>query len=281
MGTMRSSDKRKGKKTSPLREVFSFEGGTALIERIKYRFGTTHSGRRVHILYRLARNPYTTLCRSYAHKVKLAKSLTIHDIDCRYCRKTLTYFRLLPKGQFKNIEARAPDAVANENANANMRSETRTPSLSGLTPGVEWALFGGKTRTRPKPVFDSDEEIRCVFITLVVKVESLRKKYRGGIGKFLERYGARCNRKLAYLCTMGGEDLDEPIMDLQMNGLTFGDDFICFDAANRALGIELTKDFDKDVSENISFPVEWLRGRVHKGGILVSFVEKMKEAKRQ
>jgi hypothetical protein len=250
-----------------------------LIERIKYRFGTTHSGRRVHILYSLARSPYTTLCRAYAHKVQLDKSLTIHNVDCKYCRRTLTYFRLLPKGQVKNIETRPSVLDCIANAPETMRPESKTQAPAGSIG--EGSPFGGKTITRPKPVFDSDEEIRCVFITLVVKVESLRKKYRGGIGKFLDRYGARCNRKLAYLCTMGGEDLDEPIMDLQMNGLTFGEDFICFDAANRALGIELTKEFDKNVSESISFPVEWLRGRVHKGGILVSFLEKMKEAKKQ
>ena len=129
-------------------------------------------------------------------------------------------------------------------------------------------------------MFDSDEEIRCVFLTLIVKVESLRKAYKEGLGKFLKRHDAQCNRNLAYLCAMGGEDLNEPIMDLEKSGLTFGEDFFCFDAAMRLLGIEMAKKFGDKISEEIKFSVEWLTGRVHKGSMVVSFAEKMKEAKK-
>ena len=244
-----------------------------MIERIKYRFGTTPSGRRIHILYRLARNPYTALCRAYAHEGQVNKSLTIHDVDCKYCRKTLTYFRLLPEGQSRSMITRS--SASTETMKPESRRQEKTES------GEEKVVLAEKPRSRPKLMFDSDEEIRCAFLTLVVKVESLRKKYKEGIGKFLERHGARCNRYLAYLCAMGGEDLDEPVLDLQMNGLTFGEDCFCFDAARQLLGIELTKKFDKKVSEEVRFPVEWLTGRIHNGTMLISFVEKMQEAKKQ
>jgi len=270
---MRSSDKRKGRKTSPLREVFSFEGDEALIERIKYRFGTTRSGRRIHILYRLAGNAYTALCRANDEIGQVNKSLTIHDVDCQFCRKTFTYFRLLPKGKSKDTITRFSASI-----------QTITPENTIAVkpePGGVRACLPKKPRERPQLKFDSSKEIRCVFLTLVVRVDSLRKKYKEGIGKFLKRHGARCNRELAYLCTMGGEDLDEPIMDLQRNGFAIGEDFICFDAAMKLLGMELTKGFNKRRSEDIRFPVEWLAGRVQKGAVVVSFTGKLQEARKQ
>ena len=242
-GAMRSSDKRKERKTSPLREVFSSKGDEALIEGIRYRFGTTRSGKRVHILYRLAPNAYTTLCRDYPHEGQVNKSLTIHDVDCKCCRKTLTYFRLLPEAQSRSRETKSSASTRAGLPPETMQLESKTQA--GSEPGGGRAAFGGKVRTRPQIMFDSDEEIRCVFLTLVVKVESLRKKYKEGIGKFLEKYGARCNRNLAYLCAMGGEDLNEPIMDLEKSGLTFDEDFFCFDAAMKLLGNEMAKKFDK------------------------------------
>ena len=160
-----------------------------------------------------------------------------------------------------------------------MKPESKRPAPS--EPVAERAESSGKPSVRPKLMFDSEEEIRCAFLTLVVKVESLRKKYKEGMGKFMERHGARCNRNLAYLCAMGGEDLDKPVLDLQMNGLTFGEDCFCFDAAWKLLGIEMARKFDKEVSEEVRFPVEWLTGRIHNGTMLISFAEKMQEAKKQ
>ena len=206
------------------------------------------------------------------------KSLTIYDVDCERCKKTLTYFRLMPEAQSR-INGQNP-SLSNQDEPPPQASQLESKTPAGSEPKDGRDLFGRKPGVRPKLTFDSREEIRCVFLTLIVKAGSLRKKYKKGVRAFLERYGARCNRNLAYLFAMGGEDFDEPVMDLERSGLTHGDDFVCFDAAMRLLSITMMKEFDKTVSEEVTFPVDWLRGRIHKGNMLVSFAEKTQEAKK-
>ena len=48
-------------------------------------------------------------------------------------------------------------------------------------------------------VFSDTEYVRTVFFTLIVRTDSLSRKYPGGIKGFIETHGAKCNRHLAIL----------------------------------------------------------------------------------
>jgi hypothetical protein len=122
-------------------------------------------------------------------------------------------------------------------------------------------------------VFDADKEIRCAFCTVVVRVKAIKAKYKKGLMAFIERYGARCNRHLAVLCSMGAEDLDEPVLDLEANGLIDSYDFACFDAAREVLRSELTKEAGIKASGYVNFPISWLKGYVRNGGVMVYLSE--------
>lgn len=102
-------------------------------------------------------------------------------------------------------------------------------------------------------------EIRCVFYTLAVRNEVLKKKWRGGLSDYWSRFNTIHNASLTVSCFMGPY-WDEQFEALLANGLEERKDFIVFDASN----VILMKDF-----EPFPFRVDWLDGYVHKAGVMV------------
>jgi len=104
-----------------------------------------------------------------------------------------------------------------------------------------------------------EAEIRCVFYTLAVRNEALKKKWRGGLSDYWSRYNTIHNAGLTVSCFMGPY-WDEQFEALIANGLEERKDFIVFDASN----VILMKDF-----EPFHFRVDWLDGFVHKAGVMI------------
>jgi hypothetical protein len=71
----------------------------------------------------------------------------------------------------------------------------------------------------PEVVFNPDREIKCVFLTVVVKTAALKEKYPDTLRAFVQKYNVRCNRSLAVIAAMNGLDLKAPPEDLEKNGL--------------------------------------------------------------
>jgi hypothetical protein len=115
----------------------------------------------------------------------------------------------------------------------------------------------------------------------VVRTEVLKSKYKGGIAAFLERHGARCNRTFAYLWSMSEYDLADPIVDLQMSGLTSNIDFVSFEPTWKAMGVEMAEKLGIKTKKWVKFPDEWLGGYVHNGGMIVYYIDNAKEAKKR
>ena len=120
-------------------------------------------------------------------------------------------------------------------------------------------------------IFSSDDEIRCVFHTLVVKTESLKIKYPGGVRAFVEQYNGRCNKKLAVICGMGEEDLDDAFTDIENSGLIDRLDFAYFDASRDAMEYALFKKLYGKMGRQVDFSIDWIEGYVHNGGTIVRY----------
>ena len=118
-------------------------------------------------------------------------------------------------------------------------------------------------------IFDAEKPIRCVFFTLVVRTKAINAKYKGGMKAFVDRYKPQCCKGLAALCAMGEEDLYEPILDIEKNGLVGKDDFACFDATPYVIGFDMGRKMGSGIGSEVRFPLLWLKGHVHNGGVVV------------
>ena len=115
----------------------------------------------------------------------------------------------------------------------------------------------------PEVVFNSDKEIKCVFLSVVVKTTALKEKYPGGLRAYVQKYNVRCNRNLAVIVAMNHLDLEEPIADLEKNGLIPDVDYLYFDA---------TIDFMcKGEGVDADLPVDWLKGVTSGEGMKVCY----------
>ena len=122
-------------------------------------------------------------------------------------------------------------------------------------------------------ILNSDSPVRCVFYTLVASMDALRDKYKGGVKAFVDRYKPQCGKGIAVLCAMGDQDLYEPILDIEGNGLIGSYDFVCFDAGREVLRSELVKKAGIKDNGYVNFPISWLKGYVKDGGVMVYSVD--------
>ena len=115
----------------------------------------------------------------------------------------------------------------------------------------------------PEVVFNAHKEIKCVFLSVVVKTTALKEKYPGGLRAYVQKYNVRCNRSLAVIVAMNGLDLKKPIEDLEKNGLIADEDYLYFDA---------TRDFMHN-GEGVAadLPVPWLKGVTSGHGMKVIY----------
>ena len=126
-------------------------------------------------------------------------------------------------------------------------------------------------------VFQASEYIGCVFLSLVVKIDSLNEKYPGGIKAFDQKHNVTCNRDLAVICAMALDDLAEAVSDLDTHGFVNGDDVVLFDAASDVLAQVAFEHSGLDNAlHDYSKPdlgVNWLEGVIIKGKMMLRLVK--------
>ena len=134
--------------------------------------------------------------------------------------------------------------------------------------------FEGCWKKEPFLMYQSAEELRCTFITIVVKNEALKVKYPGGIKAYARQFRARFNDKIAVTCYMG--EIEDNIQALKNHGIS-ADDYVVIDFACYQMFIGLQRDMPK--SEWLFNPydvdpgVKWLKASYAKDGFYVGYVE--------
>jgi hypothetical protein len=113
--------------------------------------------------------------------------------------------------------------------------------------------------------FSSGKEIRCMLFTLAIRVEALRQKYSGGLKAFVETYGARCNRKLAFRCEIDPKFVDYAVSDLENNGLIRGEDFVSFD------GISIARFSNQ--GQDVDLGPDWLKGFIQDRHVIMYYAK--------
>lgn len=106
---------------------------------------------------------------------------------------------------------------------------------------------------------DPDAQIRCVFYTLVVRNESLKRKWKAGLHSYWKEYNAQYNNDISTNCFMGPY-WDEQVDALIASGLKARTDFALFDASDVIM---------KKAYEPFPMPVSWLAGFVLDGGVMI------------
>ena len=112
--------------------------------------------------------------------------------------------------------------------------------------------------------YTSDSEIKCTFITLVIRNQPLEEKYPGGLHAFVEKHASLYNENITSIIAMLDTDIADNVAELIDNGLVNKHDFVVFDA------FPLTP--PEDYSE-IDIGVSWLKGYWHDGYYLVQFAQ--------
>ena len=233
--------------------------GAIMLDRISYAFGTYTGSDHLHILAYTLYHPVRPVCTTRKAPCTLKVRATVKDVDCLRCLQTETYRKLVIE-----YEERAKPTYLEQRL-----TELGSKQVSFFP---ENAPAQKRIRT-PRLVFDADKEMRCAFCTVVVRLDAIKAKYKKRLTEFVERYGARCNRDLAVLCSMGPDDLNEPVLDLEANGLIGTYDFVCFDAAREVLRNELVKEVGIKARAYVNFPISWLKGYVKNGGVMVYSVD--------
>ena len=114
-------------------------------------------------------------------------------------------------------------------------------------------------------IYTSDKELKCVFSSLVIRVEALRAKYKGGVAAFAEKHCAVCNRNIVAYSAMSDMYLEKPIRDLLESGLSPKDDFVNVDAG------PLVMFSSQYQGQEIDLGADWLKGYMQGSGVFVSF----------
>ena len=111
--------------------------------------------------------------------------------------------------------------------------------------------------------FTSERELRCVFYSLIVRIDAVRARYPGGLRAFVDKHHCRANRDLAVIVSMGGDNvLEKAIEDMESNGLEPREDFSVFDVPWIGPEEGLPKG-------EFLLSVPWLTGRIERGGTMV------------
>ena len=77
-------------------------------------------------------------------------------------------------------------------------------------------------------IYTRDEKLKCEFLNLIIRNESLEKKYKGGVKLFTRRHLCRYNDDLTIISAIG-YDFDDVIDDLRMAKLEPEDDYLVLD----------------------------------------------------
>ena len=124
-------------------------------------------------------------------------------------------------------------------------------------------------------VYSDDEAMRCVHISIVIKMDALRKKYKGGPKAFAEKHYAKCNREIAVLCAMSDFELEGPANELVERGMVHKEAFLYFDViCDIILPHSMAKGPTEDSPRNFNLGVDWLEGYIEGNAVMVSCPQK-------
>ncbi|MFO7964020.1 MAG: hypothetical protein R6U50_08890 [Desulfobacterales bacterium] len=124
-------------------------------------------------------------------------------------------------------------------------------------------------REAPHLVHTSRKRMRCVFNSLVIRNDSIKAKYQGGLRRFHQTHGGMTNNDISVFVSMDDE-VDGVVMDLIDNGLSNGQDFTFVDAGGFSIYASMS---NEDYPQDVQLQVDWLKGRYAEGGIWVWLVE--------
>lgn len=173
--------------------------------------------------------------------------------ECPNCRGACQAFKGAER-EFQEIRTRIlrkfPDAALASSRSDDVTARERAAAVQEDDKRIRAAV-----RER----FDPEAHIRCVFYTLAVRNEALKKKWRNGLLDYWGKYNNVHNDEITASCFMGPY-WGEQRAALFANGLEERKDFIVFDASD----VILAKDF-----EPFHFRVAWLGGYVHDAGVMI------------
>jgi hypothetical protein len=132
-----------------------------------------------------------------------------------------------------------------------------------LFPAKEVKMEYKKPIPTERLIFQEGRYVKCIYFSLVIKMEALENKYPGGPKGFSERYIFKCNRDIAVIVAMSFGYLDEVMIDLEKAGLVYGKDTFIFDATR--LGVWHTCHAKDD---KVDIRVDWLVGEAFHGDAL-------------
>jgi hypothetical protein len=171
-------------------------------DNLEYAFGTFKgSADMLHIMAYSGYHAFQPVCTTKKRSQIVWKvRASVKEVNCPRCMKTALYQKLLDE----HIDKTRPTYLEQRLAELGAKQVSLLPENA--------------PERKPFPrlglVVSADKEIRCAFYTVVVRVASIKAKYKGGLPVFVKKHRARCNRQLAVLCSMSSDDLDEPILDL-------------------------------------------------------------------
>ncbi len=125
----------------------------------------------------------------------------------------------------------------------------------------------------PFLMYQSAGELRCAFITIVVKNEALKAKYPGGIEAYARKFHARFNDRITVTCSMG--EIDDNISALKKHDVS-ADECVMVDFTDYSLmnsvaeflpeTVKLTEPYEIDMG------VKWLKAWADKGQFYVEYI---------
>ncbi len=122
-----------------------------------------------------------------------------------------------------------------------------------------------KTVKNNSTSFTNENELKCIFFSVVIKNESLEQKYKGGFNAFSDKYkdSLEYNNKLSLSIGMSFGDIEDIINDLDQSGLIIGEDYIYLNASGESLRMRHQNDYE--------LGCQWLKSYLKKGVLYVSY----------
>ncbi len=120
-------------------------------------------------------------------------------------------------------------------------------------------------------VYKESKGIECCLEAVVVKTESLKIKYPGGLRHFTEKCIAQCNRDIAVICAIDDDEIVVCIEELLEHGLLPKKDFIRLDAFSEVLLSERKKGQQAVGICGPELGVDWLKGSIHGHSVLLEY----------
>ena len=126
---------------------------------------------------------------------------------------------------------------------------------------------------KPRLVFKKSGGIGCSQAAVVVKTESLRSKFPGGLRYFNEECIACGNKDIAVICAMDDDELSFCIEKLLEHGLLPEEDFVRLDAFSELLIAERSKQGQGKKIYQPDMGVGWLKGSIDRNGLIIEYQE--------